>query len=346
MTIRAFFILSLITAVVVIAAVVSVSQREQPETAVVATGKVLPMLGDRLSEVDAVSLTAADAALMIRRDGDIWALEERGGYPVPTENVRTLAVDLANLDKIEGKTERPDRYAALGVEDVDAEGAESKKVTLLNSDGEVVAELLVGNRTTNGNEVFVRIPGDERAWMARGPLDVDMDPRGWVNRSVVDIPAADVRRVAVVHSDGGETLTIEKASADEASFSLRELPEGAAVTDSGVLPRMAAAFAGLDLEDVQPAETLTLSDDPQQSVRLSTFDGVTIDADLYRIDGDVWVTIVAGVEVDSGESVVEVVREINERTDGWIYKIPSWKAAPLENRLADLVEVSTPNEDE
>lgn len=345
MTVRGFLVLCAITLVAVVAAAAAVIQRDRPETAVVAAGKVLPDLADRLADAAAITVATSETNLTIARSGQGWVLEDRGGYPVPADRVRALAVELANLEKVEGKTTRADRYAALGVRDVEAEGARSTRVRILDAGGTVLAQLLVGDRASGGDGVFVRIPGEERAWLARGSLDVGTRPRDWVDREIVDVPAPDIVRLRIDHADG-ETVRLAKEDPAAASLALVDVPAGRTVAEEASLQRMASAFSGLELDDVRAAETLVGDHAAARTVTATTASGLVLAATVYAIDDNAWLTLRAEA-VDAAaadpadaeaETAAETARKINARTAGWIYQVPSWKVAPWEKRVAALTK--------
>src|SRR4029077_9096715 len=114
---------------------------------------------------------------------------------------------LADLTLIEPKTERPELFARLDLDD--PANGKSTEIRLNDAPAETIAEWIVGRRRTDrlgtGNDaVYVRKPGADRAWLARGSVDVSGEPVDWLDRRILDIPAA---RIASVKFTGdGSTL--------------------------------------------------------------------------------------------------------------------------------------------
>jgi hypothetical protein len=126
--------------------------------------------------------------------------------------LRQVLLGLADLTLVEPKTDRPDLFARLDLDD--PANGKSTEIRLSDRTGQAVAELIVGRRRTDrlgtGNDaVYVRKPGADRAWLARGSLDVSGEVVDWLDRRILDIPAA---RIASVKLTGeGATLVLSRS---------------------------------------------------------------------------------------------------------------------------------------
>src|SRR5512134_42619 len=139
-----FLILTAVTLLVTVAAGIAAVRQEDPRTAIETGGPVLPGLVDRLADVTAILIRDSGNSLTVRKIEGGWALTERSDYPVPPDRVRALVRSVVQLERSEAKTVRPDRYARLGVEDVDAPNSKSKEIVLQTASGTPVAKLIVG----------------------------------------------------------------------------------------------------------------------------------------------------------------------------------------------------------
>ena len=86
-----------------------------------ASGQVLllPGITDEINNVDHVEIIAAGnktVASMHRVDGR-WQLEQMNAYHVDWPKLQTLLADLGQAVVVENKTDKPDYYERLGVED-------------------------------------------------------------------------------------------------------------------------------------------------------------------------------------------------------------------------------------
>ena len=117
MTPRNFVYLAIAAALSVLFAVVSFASNNQWSTGRAAGAKLLPTLVSDASQIATIEDRQGDNTMVLERAGGSWGLKNRGNYAADPSKVRTLLVGLAEADLIESKTRRPDRYAALELED-------------------------------------------------------------------------------------------------------------------------------------------------------------------------------------------------------------------------------------
>jgi hypothetical protein len=327
---RSFLVLSAVTLVTTVAAGIAVVHQERPQTAVETGGPVLPDLADRLGDVAAVVVKDTDKHLTIHRVEGGWALSERGDYPVEPDKVRDLVRSVLQLEKAEAKTTRPERYPRLAVENVDAPGSKSKEVILQTAAGAPVAELIVGHTVAGiGAEggTYVRIPGEQQAWLARGTLSPSLEAREWVQRRLIEIPAADIRQVRVTHADGS-TLTAVREGPDASGFRLAELPPGGKLKRPDAADSLAQPFSDLLLEDIAAGDSQPFPKDKTMQVSITRTDGGVVRFDVVDQDGNRWLRFAEGA---APTNVPAAVR-------GMAFQVPAWKIEPLDQKLSDWVE--------
>jgi hypothetical protein len=340
MRLRTFFILCTLTVAAVIAAAVAVVREQRPETVAGAGSRVFPALLEQVNGLSAVRIRGGGNILTVRKVNTHWGLEQRHDYPVRAEKLRDLVVGLARLERIEPKTSKPELFARLQLEDIDLPQAKSKEVTLIGSNGQPLAQILVGAASAAlGQEgaFYARLPGEEHAWLVRGAVGVSLDVGDWLETEIVNVPADEVQRVEIRHGDGAAVVA-ERASRDAPYLSLQRLPEGATVKSESATGPLASLLSSLELEDVRPASEVNFVPAGTTTAMITTFDGVTFVLDVTERDGGRWVKI--GVEQASpsdGREPDARFANISGRTRDWVYRIPSWKVTPLESRIEDYL---------
>ena len=125
------------------------------------------------------------------------------------------------------RTSRSRLYRRLDVDDVTA-GGKSTRLTLKDADGAVLADIIVGKPKndvtgTDRQGVYMRLPGDERAWLVEGSLDVRHDAAEWSDRMVVDIDARSLTALTVRHADG-EIVALHRDRPQDLKLTLKSLP--------------------------------------------------------------------------------------------------------------------------
>lgn len=325
-----FLILCTVTVVTTVAAGMAVVREESPRSAIQTGGPVLPGLIERLGDVDLVVIRDAEKRLTIRRIEGGWGLAEGNDYPVPADKVRDLVRSMVQLEKADAKTVRSDRYTRLGVEDLDSQGAKSKQIVLQSAAGVPVAELLVG-ATAGGfgaeGGIYVRVPGDAQAWLARGAFAVSVEPRDWIERRLVEIPVADIRQVKIVQP-GGSTLTVVRDSSDTSPFRLVELPAGGKLTRPDAIDSLVQPFSDLALEDLEPGDKRQFAKDKTMRISITRTDNSTVVMEVLQDDGTHWLRFANGAPPASVPAAGRTMT----------FRVPSWKISPVERKLSELVE--------
>jgi hypothetical protein len=325
-----FLILTAVTLLVTVAAGVAVVRQENPRTAIETGGPVLPGLVDRLADVTAIVIRDSGNSLTVSRVEGGWGLAERNDYPVPPDRVRELVRSIVQLERSEAKTVRPERYARLGVEDVDAPNSKSKEIVLQTTTGTPAAKLIVGTAASGfgaDGGTYVRIPGDPQAWLARGALTPSLEPRDWVERRLIEIPVADIRQVKIVQP-GGETLTAVRDSPDAASFRLAELPAGGKLARPDAIDALVQPFGELAIEDLELRDKRPFPKDKIMRITVTRMDGSAVAFEVVEDDGRHWLRFTEGA---SPTNVPVAGRAM-------AFRVPSWKITPLERKLSELVE--------
>jgi hypothetical protein len=331
---RGFFLLLLATVIVVAVAIGLLASGDRTASPSSTGERALPELAARFGDLAWIGLTRGSAKIDFAAINDRWAVVEKGNYPAAQGKVRQLLLGLADITLVEPKTERPELFARLDLDD--PANGKATDIKLNDRIGQTVAELIVGKRRADrlgaGNDaVYIRKPEGGRAWLARGSLDVSGDIVDWLDRRIIDIPAA---RVASVKLTGGDAapLTLTRSQPAE-RFAVEDAPAEMKFKPAA-LAEPAGALAALDLADVKPAADQPVPDSGVATASFTTFDGLTVDVSLFAKDDKEWVTITA-----LGNDAVEAdANRINAKVAGWSYAVTQDRAKLLRTRLADLIE--------
>ncbi len=336
---RAFLILCAASVVAVVIAAAVVLNQDRAETVIGAGERVFPGLLDGVDRLAVITVRTTGGTLTVHTTPHGWALQERADYPVAFEKVKATVLGLATLEKTEAKTAKSESYPQLGVEDIGTAGSVSREVSLTDDHGTSLARLIIGKPAPGqGGEggLYVRIPGDARAWAVRGGVDPGAEPRDWVQRKLVDVDADTLARISVRGPDGA-TLTLVRAEVEGSPWTLKELPAGGRLKRADDLDGIAAVVSGLALEDLRPRAEIDFAKDKTTSARFESRDGRVVSLDLVAIGDERWVRL-EDAPAAGGQTSADA-----QRLRGWAYRVPAWKVAPLQRRLADLVDSSPPS---
>ena len=332
---RSLVLLASATAVLVAIAIVVLSSGDRGVSRVAPGQPAFPMLAARLGDVASVTVSRDGTTMTLIRDGDSWLVAEKGNYRANAAKISQIVRAMADLTLVEPKTQNPDLYPRLEVEDPG--NGKSALVAVKDKSGGDLAQAIVGKRRYDrlgaGNDgVYLRKPGEAQTWLARGTLDPSGDPASWLDRQVIDIPEKKIAKVTLIQPDGGK-LVISR-SAPEAKFAVEDAPADAKFKSESATSGPATALETLDLDDVKPASELKVPDKDVATASFTTFDGLTVDLRLVERDKSNWIAISA---TGSGPAEAEA-EKIEDKVSHWSYAIPAYKANLLKTKLADLIE--------
>ena len=311
---RGFIVLLTATVIVVAAAIVVLAAGDRTASPAPSGERALPGLAAKLGDLAWVGLSRGPTKIDFAAVNGSWAVVEKGNYPAAQAKMRQLLLGLADLTLVEPKTERPELFARLDLDD--PANGEATDLKLNDRIGQTVAELVVGKRRadrfgTGNDAVYLRKPGIDRAWLARGSLEVGGEIVDWLDRRILDIPAARIASIKVTGDDGA-ILTFGRAQPAE---------------------RFAVPDAPPDTK-FKPAADQPMPDSGVATASFATFDGLKIDMRLVARENGDWIAITA-----SGQDAAEAeAKAINAKVGGWSYAVTPDRAKLLRTRLADLVE--------
>ena len=282
MTRQRFLILAVLALLVIAAAIWLSGQRElrRDDTA---GARALPALSPALNNVTEIRLVKAgdQTVVTLKRADTNWQVAERAGYPADSAKVRKLLIDLADLKVLEQKTDNPANYAVLGVEDVKAPTATGVRIDIAGLPEPV--SLIVG-KNAGSRSTYARLAQSAQSLAVTPALTLDTEPRNWLDRSLLDVPAARVQQVRVTDANGHSYLA-KRESREQTDFTVPDLPKGRALTSPTAANSASTALDDVTFDDVRPAAPAPASPKGVVRAEFRLFDGTVIDI-TGREDGE------------------------------------------------------------
>lgn len=328
--------------ILAVVAAVFVSRGSGPRSDPLAGQPVMPELAKRIQDLGRMVLIHGDQKTSIVRNGNAWSIEERGGYPADLTKLRQALLGLTDLRYFEPKTARPESYGRLDVEDAGGKNSKSTLVTLADTRGALLGEAIIGKHRADqlgGGEggVYVRKPGNAQSWLARGNLDLAGNTADWLDKTLLDLPASQVKEEVLTQPDGTK-LTINRAKPSD-KLHLVEIPKDKKLKYDSVLDDAAGVLGALQLDDVRPAKGFDFPAAGVTKAQFASFSGLTINVDLADKDGHSWARFTASGSGDAAKQAAD----LNARLAPWIYQLAGDKAKTLRDKLDDLVETPKPS---
>ncbi|MCC7160064.1 MAG: DUF4340 domain-containing protein, partial [Ignavibacteria bacterium] len=344
--------------------------------------KFADTLAARVNDVAEITVQAAGKETSIKRDGTRWVVPARGNYPADPDKVRDAVLSVAEMTVSEIKTQKPENYSFLGVQDPSVADSPARLVTFKDAQGTVISSLVVGNTSASPGAsrggaaigVFVRRAGDAQAYETRTRLDprgsLDPEPGNWIKKQIDGVSADRVRNILITHADGG-TVEIGKGNKDDRDYTLANIPAGRELKYAGAAAAVAQSVAMITFDDVKPIAEVAQGASPTGTAVFRTFDGLVLTIDTSTKDGTSWATFNARYDAPaeaaapteptpsdqpppaapkprSGDEVRKEVETLNARFSGWAYALPQYRITQLLSKMDDLlkpVEAPAPTEE-
>ncbi len=303
---------------------------------------IFPGLAPKLATAARVEITSKGQTLVVTKAGDVWGLADHATYRVQQDRLRELLTGLTEVRTTEPRTSDPALLERLGLGDPASASSTAVLVRVLDGNGQVLAELIVGHRRVRSQSslpetIYVRRPGENQAWLAEGQLPVDADPQLWLDRDIANI---DSKRIASVVVHRGAAVLEFAREGDK--FVLKAPAEHPKLDDYRV-EDVARALESLTLTEVKPA-----AQEPGERIGTAAFtltDGTVVEVTVFGVakpgakapaPGDIWAQFAVRGELDEA-------KKLAARVAGWAYQVGSWKEKAFVPALDDLkAEEKTP----
>ena len=289
--------------------------------------KVFPELMQKVNDVTYIKIQNQGKAITLTRNEDFWTVKENDGYPASLGKIRELLLGVANLERVEPKTKKPENYARIGLQDP-GDGSKSTQITLIAGQEKKLADVIIGDsKPAKGDEsqssYYIRALDDPQSWLANGKLPNQWDPKNWLDSDIIVMKRDRIQQVKVTHEDG-EVVYIHRDKPDTRDFILESLKEGEQVTAPYEVNNVATTFTTMRFDDVKSKTSAELPDKPVYTAELTTFDGMTVTFEPYKKDDKHWSTYKAGY---NAELAKEFAAKLSEK--------PEQPAAEPENASAE-----------
>jgi hypothetical protein len=273
----------LVLALLVIAAAIWLSSQRSLRRDDTAGARALPALSPALNQVSEIRLVKAgeQTAVTLKRADNHWQVLERAGHPADSSKIRKLLIDLSDLKVVEQKTENPANYAVLGVEDVKQPTATGVRIDLAGLAQPV--SLIVG-KNAGSRSSYARPAQSAQSLAVTPSISLDTDPKDWLDRSLLDIPAVRVQQVRITDANG-HSYVAKRESREQTDFTVPDLPRGRKLTSPTIANSASTALDALTFDDVRPAAAPATSPKGVARAEFRLFDGAVIEITGHK-DGE------------------------------------------------------------
>ncbi len=341
MNTKTLSLLGVATFVLVVGAFVLIQQQDTTNTS--GTPLVFPNLQSAMNDVHDMTVVTSNGKITIRPHEDSWRIQEKSGYYADMGKVRKTIIGLAELRIVEPKTQNPDLYERLGLQDVDTDGSSSVGVTFKDKSGNNLADIIVGNKrigkgAPGREEVYIRKPGTPQTWLATGQFEVERISEEWLDKTILNFPPKRINRVHILHPDK-TAVTLRKDNPEDTDYKILGLPPNTKVKSQFTVNNIVSTLSNVSLDDVAPAEQSSVKEDTGVRAALETIDGLRATVTLVKKDGKTYVTVSSGFD----RNIIQKLDQAPKKGDNQeISKEQGFQDSSPNAKQADESEPKTP----
>jgi len=333
---------------------------------------VYPELLAKANDVTNIKIMRAAGELTLERDNEMWRVRQNNGYPADINKVRELVLGVANLVRVEPKTQKAENYPRIGLQDISVKDSPAVKVVLDLAPGNTAADLLIGNSksshaTEDKKSYYIRTGNDPQSWLVDGKLPEKWEPKDWLDVNIFEVDRTRIKEVLVDHADG-EKVHIHRPDSSVRDFILESLKPGEQVTAPFEVNNIATTFTKMTFDDVVSENDSGADSAPVYTAKLSTFDGLVVTFQPFK-KGDIHLVKYSAAFDESAASSAPVTKDENaaatavpedpSRTipklmtpdevkqevsrynaiwNGWMYQLPEFRIKNIGKKKADLLK--------
>ena len=348
MTPKSVLILGLVTAFSVVAAFVSVNLNRGYATSA-GDGFLFPGLLDKVDSVTKVIVNDKDREIVvIRSKGGNWKVPASDGYSASVSQTQKSILQLAQLTYLEKKTTNEKRYERLHLEDLKRADSQARRIRLFDDGGAVLADLIVGKKRydlpgTIAEGAYVRKPTEQQTWLVSGEIDVEVELKTWLRNEILNIREEDVLRAEIRHPDG-EVVRISKENPSNRNFTLHDIPKDKKLRYDSDPDNIANVVENLEMLDARKVGKIDFADNSTVSGTYSSRSGLIAVISAVKVGEDDWVKVELAAKLDAPmpekkgqDSAAEIAKRVTDRTDGWAFKVPGFKAERLRRSMKEML---------
>ncbi|MEJ2084350.1 MAG: DUF4340 domain-containing protein [Acidobacteriota bacterium] len=301
-------------------------------------------------EIAKVELVQGEDRVTLARQGDLFVVVEKEGYPASNSAVNRLLRGLLEIGLEQEVGSGKDLASELGIDPV---GEETTEIALFDSTGKEMVRVRIGKAFEDGAGRYVkRLDGEgSPIYLTTGALSLSADASSYLEKEILDQD-----RSRVVRIEGRDFELIREE--DETQLRLAGAKDGIDLKTSEV-NRLQGLVSGLRFDQVYLSDDSEVADlvfERAVTVDLDDGSGYVFsvasrdDRSFVRLQGFHTVTQVAITRDESEEELAEKaevltradeIEDFNKFHGSWTYELGDWAAESLDLSRSDLIENSS-----
>ena len=306
---------------------------------------LFPALADQINNINRVTISGNRNTVELLKQNKKWTVANMDNYPANFNKVRATVINLSLFKIVDEKTDNPDFYSRLGVDDPSSKDSTSLLITLFNNSNQKLASVIIGRKRQSSSSkpgLYIRKPDQKQALLIEGVLDISASDIDWINRDLMYIPSTQVKNITIQYPDG-KVFEINKETKDQPDFNIKGNREEIPSASKIIINRMATGLEEMRADGVKTVNNFAFPED-SITTTVTTFNGMVVTVKLAQQSGHSYAHFrfsaaakmpdekkVQG-EVNNEETdavnTEELLQQLSSLSD-WVYQIPDFKYEAL-----------------
>ena len=326
-----FIYLILITISLFVLALLSFLIQPRYETSLKKGEAIFENIKEELNDIKEINIDNSKKKISIIKDQDNWYMPTKSSYKVKNEIVRKNLIQISELRFFEKKTKDKSLYSRLNLDYPNDEDGNSKLISIINNDKQILVEFVLGKKKKNG--VYIKKMKDKETWLTLGILDMSSVEEDWLETKILNIDYQDVKKISINHLNKNESFSLTKDDKNE-NFLIDNLNKEQIPKSDLIANFIGYFFTNLTFEDVVKRGEI-IENKLIVKINFELFDGINIFANIYNKNKDKWINF----DIEN-QSVLKL--KYNEKIfvsdiENWSYKLSSKKYNVSDTKFQDLL---------
>lgn len=286
--------------------------------------------------------------MTLSRSGDFFVVVDKDDYPADISKINTLINNCLDIRTYDLITKNPDNHTDLKVTRETAQYV----VSFRDKDNKEIVGIAISEADEDRN-AFVRLLSGNEVFSVKSPPMINTQPMDYIDAQLIQVDQNMVQSVAV---RTGEDIYILSSPQDSDDIQMETMPEGKQFKENAYK----SVFGGLGsirFDDVKAVNNIPDGLEFNINYTCKLYDKTVYKLVLAQQDDKTFAKFSSDFldktpvekerRVESEEALkekeaklmaIDNVTSFNQKHQGWVYQIPSYKAGDLTKPLSELIE--------
>ncbi len=310
---------------------------------------LFPELTQDINRIKIVEIKGFEEQVILSHNKNNWVIQSSDNFPAISEKVKSLIVGLTELKIDSEKTKNPELYSRLAVEGPYERSSQSKLVSLLDENGELIESIIIGKKRESNESVpalYVRKPNEEHALLVQGNITASSQEKDWFQQDIINLDSSEIKSVNITHPNT-ETFTLSRNDEGQVNFNLSNIPDDKKPQSEVILNRIARLLEDVRADSVRSTQSIDMSENSILTT-VESFRGLVVNIRLKKDSDKNYANFqfeykapqVSNTEesTDNDEMNPETeIQLLNQQMSPWVFEIPKFKYDDMAISLDKLV---------